>query len=186
MNELKTANTITEANFAEHHPDQYFATIIDNTEKLLYPNYKPIRKTIAFFFNIPLEHVTVKIFEDMATGVRNGERVYGEIIAVGVQDKNGYPIMPPVKSLVTLQNKIIAGYPSITRVLYKIREKKLKQTYVISLRAIKTTDFMTAQVLEIPWKTLVESTEAILKACPKVSSVCYDVTPKPPATIEME
>jgi GMP synthase (glutamine-hydrolysing) len=54
------------------------------------------------------------------------------------------------------------------------------------LRAIQTLDFLTAQVSEIPWTTLTETAEKILEASPNVSSVYYDVTPKPPATVEME
>ncbi|NIR87320.1 glutamine-hydrolyzing GMP synthase subunit GuaA, partial [Candidatus Bathyarchaeota archaeon] len=33
---------------------------------------------------------------------------------------------------------------------------------------------------------LSQTAQKILKACPNVSSIYYDVTPKPPATIEME
>jgi len=54
------------------------------------------------------------------------------------------------------------------------------------LRAITTHDFLTAEVADIPWNTVDETAEEILRACPKVSAIYYDVTPKPPATIEME
>jgi GMP synthase (glutamine-hydrolysing) len=57
---------------------------------------------------------------------------------------------------------------------------------VIAIRAIQTQDFLTAKVAELPWKTLNEIAQKIVAACPTASSVCYDVTPKPPATIEME
>ena len=88
--------------------------------------------------------------------------------------------------LVTLQTKLITETPSFTRILYTIQETSEKQPYVISLRAIQTSDFLTAEVSHIPWTTLSETAEKILENCPKVSSVYYDVTPKPPATIEME
>jgi len=54
------------------------------------------------------------------------------------------------------------------------------------MRAIKTRDYLTAEVAEIPWETLEATTERILTECPDVSAVYYDVTPKPPATIEFE
>jgi len=41
-------------------------------------------------------------------------------------------------------------------------------------------------VADTPWSTLMEASKEILKACPNVSAVYYDITPKPPATIEME
>jgi GMP synthase (glutamine-hydrolysing) len=45
---------------------------------------------------------------------------------------------------------------------------------------------LTAEVSDIPWTTLSETAELILANCPNVSNVYYDITPKPPATIEME
>jgi GMP synthase (glutamine-hydrolysing) len=54
------------------------------------------------------------------------------------------------------------------------------------MRSVQTKDFLTAKVSEIPWVTLSKVAEEIIKECPDVSTVYYDVTPKPPATIEME
>jgi GMP synthase (glutamine-hydrolysing) len=61
-----------------------------------------------------------------------------------------------------------------------------KKPYAVAIRAIQTQDFLTAKVAEIQWKTLNEIAEKILSASADVSCVSYDVTPKPPATIEME
>ena len=88
--------------------------------------------------------------------------------------------------MVTLQTRIITEHPNFTRILYALQERAEKQSYVISLRAIQTNDFLTAEVSDIPWKTLSETAELILANCSNVSNVYYDVTPKPPATIEME
>jgi GMP synthase (glutamine-hydrolysing) len=71
-------------------------------------------------------------------------------------------------------------------VFYTISEKEQKQPYVTALRAVQTLDFLTAEVSNIPWVTLNEIAEKILSACPNVADICYDITPKPPATIEME
>ncbi|MEM2557532.1 MAG: hypothetical protein QW600_02430 [Candidatus Bathyarchaeia archaeon] len=38
----------------------------------------------------------------------------------------------------------------------------------------------------MPWICLEKAAERILKVCPEISVVYYDITPKPPATIEME
>ena len=88
--------------------------------------------------------------------------------------------------MVTLQTKIITENHQFTRMLYAIQETPKKKPYVISLRAIQTRDFLTAEVSQIPWETLFETAEKILDTCPKVSSLYYDVTTNPPATIEME
>ena len=138
------------------------------------------------FLNVPKRHLSVKVFEDKATGVKGGERRYGEIAAITAQTPEGSVHQVPINDLVTLQTKIITENPHFTRILYTIQERSEKQPYVISLRAIQTSDFLTAEVSNIPWVTLSETAEKILESCPKVSSVYYDVTPKPPATIEME
>ena len=92
----------------------------------------------------------------------------------------------PLNALHSLQAKIITEMPSFTRVLYCIAEAETPKDYVIAMRAINTRDFLTASVAEIPWQVLREAAEKILETCDGVSEVYYDVTPKPPATIEME
>ena len=183
---LKKATTIAEENFAKHGPSQYFAAVIDNLETPQHPCRVHIQETATRYLNVPARHLSVKVFQDKATGVKGGERHYGEIATIKAQTADGRIHQATVKSLVTLQTIIIKENPSFTRILYTIQEKSQKQPYVISLRAIQTYDFLTAQVAEIPWTTLTETAEKIIEACPNVSSVYYDVTPKPPATIEME
>ena len=183
---LKKATAIAEEKFAKHSPSQYFAAIIDNLEKQ--PNHfvMHIQEAATRFLNVPKRNLSVKVFEDKATGVEGGERLYGEIAAITARTPEGTVHQVPIKNLVTLQTKIITENPQFTRILYTIKETSEKQPYVISLRAIQTGDFLTAEVSPIPWATLSETAEKILENCPKVSSVYYDVTPKPPATIEME
>ena len=186
LESIKKATAIAEENFAKHDPSQYFAAIIDNLETPQHPCIVHIQETAARYLNVPTRHLFVKVFQDKATGVKGGERHYGEIAAIKAQTEDGRIHQATIKNLVTLQTKIITENSSFTRILCAIREKPQKQHYVISLRAIQTHDFLTAQVAEIPWTTLTETAEKILEACPNVSGVYYDVTPKPPATIEME
>ena len=58
--------------------------------------------------------------------------------------------------------------------------------YAIALRAVTTTDFMTAESAEIPWLVLATVTSRIVNEVPHVNRVLYDCTGKPPATIEFE
>jgi len=183
---LKKATTITEENLAKHEPDQYFAAILDNTERPQYPGYEHIQENAAQFLGLPSKQVLARIFQDKATGVKAGERRYGDIVVIKAQTANGRVYQPPIKNLVALQAKIVAENPSLTRILYAVQEKSPMQPYVVAVRAVQTRDFLTARVAEIPWATLRETAQKILNACPNVSSVYYDVTPKPPATIEME
>ena len=58
--------------------------------------------------------------------------------------------------------------------------------YPIILRAVNTVDAMTATVEEVPWPVLMKITDRILKEVKNVNRVCYDLSPKPTATIEWE
>jgi GMP synthase (glutamine-hydrolysing) len=183
---LKKATAITEEKFAKHSPSQYFAAIIDNLEMQADHFVIHIQEAATRFLTVPKRNLSVKIFEDKATGVTEGERRYGEIAAITARTPEGAVHQVPIKELETLQTRIITEHPNFTRILYAIKERAEKQAYIISLRSIQTNDFLTAEVSDIPWITLSETAELILANCPNVSSVYYDITPKPPATIEME
>jgi len=58
--------------------------------------------------------------------------------------------------------------------------------YVIALRAVETIDFMTARAAHLPFDFLDEVSRAICNSIPEVSRVTYDISSKPPATIEWE
>ncbi|MCS7124060.1 MAG: GMP synthase [Candidatus Bathyarchaeota archaeon] len=182
---LKKATAIVESLLAEHKPSQYFAAIIDN-EEAQEPSIAHVRETVARLLNVPSRNVHVKIFMDKATGVEGGKRRYGKIVGLKAETPDGKVFQTLVSRLVSLQAKIINENPAITRVLYAVEDTAEKKPYVIGVRAVQTKDFLTAEVSEIPWKTLEKTAKEILAKCPNVSTVYYDVTPKPPATIEME
>ncbi len=58
--------------------------------------------------------------------------------------------------------------------------------YAIALRAVTTTDFMTAESADLPWEILGKVTSRIVNEVKGVNRVMYDCTGKPPATIEFE
>ena len=58
--------------------------------------------------------------------------------------------------------------------------------YAIALRAVETTDFMTAESADLPWEVLGKVTTRIVNEVKGVNRVLYDCTGKPPATIEFE
>lgn len=58
--------------------------------------------------------------------------------------------------------------------------------YAIALRAVDTTDFMTAEASEIPWAVLQKVVSRIINEVRGVNRVLYDITSKPPGTIELE
>ena len=58
--------------------------------------------------------------------------------------------------------------------------------YAIALRAVMTSDFMTAEAAHIPWEILGTVANRIVNEVKGVNRVMYDCTSKPPATIEFE
>jgi len=58
--------------------------------------------------------------------------------------------------------------------------------YAVALRAVNTTDFMTAEASEIPWEVLQKVVSRIINEVRGVNRVLYDITSKPPGTIELE
>lgn len=58
--------------------------------------------------------------------------------------------------------------------------------YMVIIRAINTVDAMTASIEKVDWDVLERITERILAEVENVNRVCYDMSPKPPATIEFE
>ena len=58
--------------------------------------------------------------------------------------------------------------------------------YMVIIRAINTIDAMTASIEKVDWEVLERITNRILAEVEHVNRVCYDMSPKPPATIEFE
>lgn len=58
--------------------------------------------------------------------------------------------------------------------------------YMVIIRAINTIDAMTASIEKVDWEVLEKITNRILAEVENVNRVCYDMSPKPPATIEFE
>ncbi|WP_318709373.1 glutamine-hydrolyzing GMP synthase [Candidatus Acetatifactor stercoripullorum] len=58
--------------------------------------------------------------------------------------------------------------------------------YAVALRAVTTSDFMTAEAAQLPWEVLGKVTNRIVNEVKGVNRVVYDCTSKPPGTIEFE
>lgn len=183
---VRKATIIVERSLAQYKPSQYFAVIIDNEEVMDSLGAVHVQETVSRFLNVPSRNVSVKFFRDKATGVEAGKRRYGEVVGLNVRTMSGEIHEVPIQNLVSLQSKINSEKPSITRVFYAIKELSEKKPYVVGVRSVETKDFLTAKVSDLPWSSLKKVAEEIIAICTSVSAVYYDVTPKPPATIEME
>ena len=67
-----------------------------------------------------------------------------------------------------------------------VRDGKRTYDWPVIIRAVNTVDAMTATVPNIDWNILKVVTDRILNEVPGAGRVCYDLSPKAPATIEWE
>ena len=67
-----------------------------------------------------------------------------------------------------------------------VRDNARSYDWPVIIRAVNTIDAMTASIEHIDWAILDKITNRILKEVPNVNRVCYDLSPKPNATIEWE
>ncbi|TMI60095.1 hypothetical protein E6H16_08235, partial [Candidatus Bathyarchaeota archaeon] len=81
---------------------------------------------------------------------------------------------------------IVESFKDITRVAVLVKDRRVEGQYSILIRAVSTRDYMTASVTPISWKILKDTAEDVLKSSERIGRVYYDITPKPPATIEFE
>ena len=67
-----------------------------------------------------------------------------------------------------------------------VRDNARSYEYPVIIRAVNTVDAMTATIEQVDWAVLMKITDRILKEVKNVNRVCYDMSPKPSATIEWE
>lgn len=110
------------------------------------------------------------ITRDRLEAVRESDAILREEFAKAGLDKKVwqyFTVVPDFKSV---------GMKNNARVL----------EYMVIIRAINTIDAMTASIEKLDWDVLEAVTKRILAEVGNVNRVCYDMSPKPPATIEWE
>ncbi|HEX9240215.1 MAG TPA: GMP synthase, partial [Candidatus Bathyarchaeia archaeon] len=181
---LKSATRIIEEKLGPFDYDQYFAGVIEN-KFAEDPLYKSLDETAAAALGLPKSETRVDVFEDRVTGVKGDTRSYGRLAGIKIQEdsRETYGWLP--EKLRVAQSSLVEKFSEVTRVAVLVKEKRGGPPLSIVIRAVSTRDFMTAAVAQVPWKILKDIAESILKTGDS-SRVYYDITPKPPATIEFE
>jgi GMP synthase (glutamine-hydrolysing) len=182
---LKAATDIVEKKLQYQEAQQYFAVVLENQ---FYNGSlsRDIQELTASFLSLKPEEVTARIFRDNATGVKGDERVYGKVVGIEVPKIDRKGLGENIARLVELEGRITSAFPELVRVLYLIDERVKGARHSLVIRAISTRDFMTADVTPVPWNVLNTLGKTLLRTVPSISSVYYDITPKPPATVEFE
>ena len=110
------------------------------------------------------------ITRDRLEAVRESDAILREEFAKAGLDKTVwqyFTVVPPITSTGVRDGKRVDAWPVV-------------------IRAVNTVDAMTATVATPDWPLLLKITDRILAEVPNVNRVLYDMSPKPPATIEWE
>ncbi len=168
---LKKAHDIVEKMLEKFSLSQWFAAIWEDE----YDIDEDLTRILKTSLKKDLE---VYIFtKARGTGVKGDSRVYGPIALI--RGELSEDEMYRVYMYITTRR------PDIAHVVYEL-DRRSSGKYFIAIRAVITSNFMTARVAKIPIQYLREISNKVFNECPEVSAVGYDITPKPPATIEFE
>ena len=182
---LKKATEVVEKAFAEGDAQQYFAAILSD-HKVELPEIQILVNRVVDVLSLPQENINGAFLKSKATGVRDDDRVYGNVFCLTIRDDTGSLFQPHFNHLLKLQSKLTEELPTLSRVLYRTSKVERSREYILVIRAILTKDFITASPLPIDWVMITDVSEKILKLDSGISSVYYDITSKPAATIEFE
>ena len=183
LDQLKAATAVVEDALKREKPSQYFAAIMSGK---VAEAPKILRREAANALQIDQPQVSAKYVSERATGIVEGKRSYGFVATVEATDEMGKPVEFGYDKLEAMRIEIQSNFPEVVRVLYKVASREDDEGYLIAMRSVDTRDYLTARISTIPWKTLELAAQKILSTCPKVNGVYYDITPKPPGTIEFE
>lgn len=155
-------------------PEKYGLTIIEPVRNL----FKPEVRKVAQALGLPEEICQRMPFP----GPGLATRIVGEVTPRKVAIvRQAHVIVEkelarslPFQAFAVLLNDQATG----------IRNQKRKLGQIIALRAVDSQDALTAQVTKIPWPVLEKIQRRICREIPSVVKVLFDITPKPPSTIE--
>ena len=128
------------------------------------------------------------VFRQPFPGPGLGIRIIGEVTAEKVKIVQEADAIYREEMDAAGINKIVGQYFAALTNMRSVGVMGDERTYdyAVALRAVSTIDFMTAESAEIPWEVLHKVTSRIVNEVDHVNRVFYDLTGKPPATIEFE
>ena len=178
LQQEKLANDAVEIHFEKHNPAQYFAAVM-SAEMERAP--EGLGSAVAEALGVEDSKVGVVYLKERGTGMVDGNRTYGRIATFKVKGGEAFGY----EELEAARAAIQSVEPEISRVLYHVAAKDGGR-YRVAMRAVETRDFLTAEIAKVPQETLKSAANEILEKCSEVVGVYYDITPKPPATVEYE
>lgn len=128
------------------------------------------------------------VFRQPFPGPGLGIRIIGEVTAdkIRIVQDADYIFRDEIEKA-GLNNHINQYFAALTNVRsVGVMGDERTYDYAIALRAVKTIDFMTAEAYDIPFSVLQNTMSRIINEVRGVNRVFYDITSKPPGTIEFE
>ncbi len=156
--------------------DKYGFKLIEPIKDL----YKPQVRIVARELGLPAEVCERKPFPGPGLAIR----ILGEVTWEKLE------LLRKVTEIVEEETSDIESFQSFAVLLDMratgIRDGKRVYGYIVALRVVSSEDAMSARFVEVPYERLRRISIKIISEVPEVSRVLYDVTDKPPATIEFE
>ena len=154
--------------------------LVEPVERL----FKDEVRTVGRMLGLPSELIDRHPFPGPSLGVRH----------VGPIERNTLAMLREADAIVT-EELTRAGWYHKTWQTFAIfvpvktvgiKDGHRSYDYVIAIRSINSVDAVTAQVVRLPWELLETMMSRIVREVDGVNRVVYDITAKPPGTIEWE
>lgn len=128
------------------------------------------------------------VFRQPFPGPGLGIRIIGEVTAEKVRMVQDADAIYREEMDAAGMNKTVGQYFAALTNMRSVGVMGDERTYdyAVALRAVNTIDFMTAEAAEVPYKVLSKVMSRIINEVRGVNRVMYDLTSKPPGTIEFE
>ncbi|HOK57208.1 MAG TPA: ATP-binding protein, partial [bacterium] len=156
------------------NPLHYGLTIVEPLKELYKHQVRQVAKTLGLPKKIydrkpfPGPGLATRIIGEVTRDRVEKIRIATKIVEEELTEKNifqAFPVLFSDKATGIVEGKRLLGD-------------------IIAIRAVKSEDALTATPVKILWKRLFKIRDRILKEVPGVVKVLYDITPKPPSTIE--
>ncbi len=164
---VRRATMIVEEELAETGASQYFAAATINSAERRSDLERSLGEQVGIY-----EVNGVRV-----TGVKGDVRAYGKMVVV--ENEVGAERWQSLLKIIQLDG-------NISRIVVKISGSLNTGGYIVLIRAVDTEDYMTARVHNLEKSKLLSIAKRIEEEVPGATCICYDITPKPPATIEYE
>lgn len=146
--------------------------------------FKDEVRQVGRMLGLPSELLDRQPFPGPSLGVRH----------VGAIERSTLAMLREADAIVTEEMKASGWYEKTWQTFavfvpvknVGMRNGQRTYEYVIAIRSINTVDAVTAQVVHLPYELLEKIALRITAEIEGINRVVYDVTPKPPATIEWE